>query len=103
MQIQKIGAKSQTQSMLEKVAQSSDPTALYDPTASPSTPLERAKEGLHSLMVYVQSEKFSQDPMVNKNDIILRINEILSAITDAEFAAQPRPKRGPTPRGFSPD
>jgi hypothetical protein len=54
-------------------------------------------------MVYVQSEKFSQDPMVNKNDIILRINEILSAITDAEFAAQPRPKRGPTPRGFSPD
>ena len=33
-------------------------------------------EGLQELLRYVQSEKFSVDPMVNSSDIILRINEI---------------------------
>ena len=33
-------------------------------------------EGLQELLRYVQSEKFSVDPMVNKSDVILRINEI---------------------------
>lgn len=33
--------------------------------------------GLTRLLHYVSSDKFSQDPYVNKDDIILRIREIL--------------------------
>lgn len=42
--------------------------------------IERLKEGLHSLLRYVQSSKFDgpnpEDGLVNTADIVLRIREI---------------------------
>ena len=37
-------------------------------------------EGLHNIRRYLNSEKFSQDIMVNKNDILLRIQETLNEL-----------------------
>lgn len=37
---------------------------------------EVLKQGLKDLLKYVNSEKFSIDPYVNRSDIDLRINEI---------------------------
>jgi hypothetical protein len=42
-------------------------------------------EGLQEIRQYLNSEKFSVDIMVNKNDILLRISEIFNRVSDLEF------------------
>jgi hypothetical protein len=39
-------------------------------------------EGLNGIRNYLESSKFDTDNMVNKNDILLRIREILNAHDD---------------------
>ena len=43
-------------------------------------------DGLYSIRHYLNSEKFSQDIMVNKNDILLRIQEIIGDYDSAIMA-----------------
>ena len=47
----------------EQVAQNKEVIAAY-------------KEGLRELKRYLNSDKFSIDIMVNKNDVIMRLNEL---------------------------
>jgi hypothetical protein len=44
-----------------------------------------AVDGLEDLRNYVGSSKFHANPMVNTSDIHLRVREVESAITDAQF------------------
>lgn len=47
--------------------------------------LEVAREGMTRLGAYVTSPKYWVDPMVNSNDIILRLNEIDGEMADTEM------------------
>jgi|WetSurMetagenome_2_1015567.scaffolds.fasta_scaffold899322_2 hypothetical protein len=42
--------------------------------------IEDIEQALQELLCYVESDKFSKDPYVNKTDIILRVHEIKQMI-----------------------
>jgi hypothetical protein len=43
--------------------------------------LEGLKEGITDLLIYLDSDKFRQDESVNRNDVIMRIQEAYSYST----------------------